>query len=62
MKVKYAWCDEIEEINDAIDSKGKADGFEGLSSANQIISISWDAIKGLYLVAWKVYDANDIYT
>ncbi len=28
MKVKYAWCDEIEEINDAIDSKGKADGFE----------------------------------
>lgn len=61
MKVKYAWCDEIEEINDAIDSKGKAEEFEGLSSANQIISISQDAIKGMYLVTWKVLDDN-LYT
>lgn len=58
MKVKVVWCDCIEEVNRAIDSKGKLKHFEGLTSSNQIISISWSDKFNMFLVSYKVSDGN----
>ena len=61
MRVKATWCKEIKEINNALDSKGKTRGFEGLTSVQQIISVSYDGTLDMYLVVWKVSDGN-LYT
>ena len=61
MKVKVVWCNDISEVNRAIDSKGKLKYFEGLTSSNQIISISWSDKLNMFLVSYKVSDGN-LYT
>ena len=61
MKIKVVWCDDINEVNKAIDSKGKLKDFEGLTSSNQIISISWSDKANMFLVSYKVSDGN-LYT
>lgn len=61
MKIKVVWCDDINEVNRAIDSKGKLKHFEGLTSTNQIISIQWNDKSQMFLIVYKVSDGN-LYT
>lgn len=59
MKNLVGWqtCNDLNKINDAIieNSKGQYNNWEGLRSAKQIISISYDPHLGCYIVFWQ-YD------
>lgn len=51
--ISWQYCKDPNDINTAIDSKD--DNWEGLTSAEDIISISFDNSLGLYVVFWRVY-------
>lgn len=51
--ISWQYCKDPNDINAAIDSKD--DNWEGLTSAEDIISISFDSNLGLYVVFWRVY-------
>lgn len=50
--VVWQYCKDPNAINDAI--KTQDANWDGLVSAEQIISISWDANQGCYVVFWRV--------
>ena len=49
----WKYCKDLNDINEAIDSKDS--NWEGLTSAEDIISISFDSSQGLYVVFWRVF-------
>lgn len=52
-KISWNYVKDPNEINKAI-IEGDEDCFEGLHSASQIISISWDSHQSCYVVFWRV--------
>ena len=52
--VMWQYCKDLNDINDAILTEDE--NWEGLKSADQIISITWDSNHGLYVVFWSVED------
>lgn len=50
--VMWQYCKDPNEINNAIVTQDE--NWEGLTNADQIISITWDANSAMYLVFWKV--------
>lgn len=53
--INWNWCNNPNDINTAI--KIQDENWEGLTSADQIISISYDAQHGNYVVFWRVIKA-----
>ena len=51
--INWNWCDDPNKINKVIKYQDD-DNWEGLMSSEQIISISYDARHGNYIVFWKV--------
>ena len=52
--IKWRYCWELEEINEAI--KKQDPEWTGLTSARQIISVSFEPRHGAYLVVWLNVD------
>lgn len=50
--VMWQYCKDPNEINNAIVMQDE--NWEGLTSADQIIGITWDPNSAMYLVFWKV--------
>ena len=50
--VNWQYCTDLNDINEAIKAKDKY--WEGLTSANDIISITYDSNHGCYVVFWKI--------
>lgn len=50
--VMWQYCKDPNEINNAIVMQDE--NWDGLKSADQIISITWDPGAAMYLVFWKV--------
>lgn len=48
--IMWQQCKDLNDINDAIDSKDS--DWEGLNSAEKIISITYDSNLGMYVVFW----------
>ena len=48
--IAWQYCKDPNEINDAI--KNRDGDWDGLESADQIVSISWDSHQGCYAVFW----------
>ena len=49
--VNWQFCKNINDINNAIVTHNE--NWPGLTSANDIISITYDSNQGLYVVFWK---------
>lgn len=49
--IGWQYCVDLNRINDAIMSEDES--WNGLKSAKQIISISYDTHQGCYVVFWK---------
>lgn len=49
--IGWQYCVDLNRINDAIMSEDES--WDGLKSAEQIISISYDTHQGCYVVFWK---------
>lgn len=49
--INWQYCKDPNDINRAI--KERDENWEGLESAEQIISITWDSHQGCYVVFWK---------
>lgn len=52
--VNWQWCKDPNEINEAIRTQNP--NWDGLESAEQIISISYDTNQGCYVIFWQVYE------
>ena len=52
--IMWQYVEDPNDINDAILTEDES--WEGLYSAEQIISISWDAHQGCYMVFWVCED------
>lgn len=52
--ISWKFCKDPNEINDAI--LNEDEDWDGLKSADQIISISWDTHQMCYVVFWRVED------
>ena len=50
--INWQFCNDPNDINTAIETQDY--NWRGLTDADQIISISWDAHQGCYVVFWKV--------
>ena len=50
--VDWQYCNDPNNINEAI--KTKDENWEGLTSADDIISITYDTNHGCYVVFWKM--------
>ena len=50
--VMWQYCKDPNEINEAIVTQNE--NWDGLKSADQIISITWDPSSAMYLVFWRV--------
>lgn len=50
--INWNWCNDPNDINEAI--KSRDENWEGLTSTEQIISISYDARHGNYVVFWRI--------
>ena len=50
--VHWQYCKDLNRINEVIESGDE--NWEGLNSAEDIISISFDANHGCYIVFWKI--------
>lgn len=50
--IHHRHCRTVTEINQAILEKD--DSWPGLLGSDQLISITWDASCGMYLVCWRV--------
>lgn len=50
--INWNWCNDPNVINEAI--KSRDENWEGLTSAEQIISISYDARHENYVVFWRI--------
>ena len=50
--VNWQYCDDTNDINEAIKTKDK--NWNGLTSADDIISITYNIIRGCYVVFWKI--------
>lgn len=50
--VNWQYCNDLNDINEAI--KTRDEYWEGLTSANDIISITYDANHGCYVVFWRI--------
>ena len=50
--INWNFCKDPNDINTAIETQDY--NWRGLTDADQIISISWDAHQGCYVVFWKV--------
>ena len=50
--VNWQFCKDPNDVNKAI--KEYDDNWEGLHSAEQIISITWDGNHGCYVVFWRL--------
>lgn len=56
MAINWNYCNNPNEINNAIRSHDEI-SWDGLTEDN-IISITWDANQGCYVVFWRVDDGN----
>lgn len=56
MMINWQYCKNLNDINRAI--KERDENWEGLESAEQIISITWDSNQGCYVVFWKECDGE----
>lgn len=54
--IMWQYCKDPNDINDAIHYEDP--NWEGLTSADQIISITWDANQGCYVVFWTIQYAD----
>lgn len=54
--INWQYCKNLNDINRAI--KERDENWEGLKSAEQIISITWDSHQGCYVVFWKESDGE----
>lgn len=52
--INWQYCKNPNDINRAITDHDE--NWEGLKSAEQIISITWDSNQGCYVVFWKESD------
>lgn len=50
--VNWQYCNDPNDINEAIKTKDK--DWEGLTSANDIISITYDTNHGCYVIFWRM--------
>lgn len=53
-RINWQYCKNLNDINRAIEERDE--NWEGLKSAKQIISITWDSNQGCYVVFWKEGD------
>lgn len=55
-EIMWQYCEDPNDINEAIRRNlcGLETDWDGLESAEQIISISWDSHQGCYVVFWEV--------
>ena len=51
-RVMWQYCKDLNDINRAIDTHDE--NWEGLTSAEDIVSIGWDTHQGCYVVFWKI--------
>ena len=56
-KIMWQFCQDPNDINRAIERPNL--NWEGLESAEQIISISYDSHQGCYIVFWRVWREQD---
>ena len=50
--VNWQYCNDPNDINEAI--KTRDEDWEGLTSANDIISIAYDTNHGCYVIFWRM--------
>lgn len=53
-RIMWQYCQNLNDINKAIEERNPE--WEGLISAKQIISVSFDKRQGAYLVVWMNVD------
>ena len=56
--VNWQYCHDLNDINEAI--KNRDEDWESLTSADDIISITYDPNQGCYVVFWKMESEDEI--